>query len=253
MPGAIQSVERAAALLHLVAEHPGELGLSELAEALGLAKGTTHGLLSTLRDVGFVEKDAAGKYGLGRELAELTDSHLDPHDLRSHAINWADALAARSGEAVRVAALVEGEPVIVHHVFRPDDSRQVLETGRSIPAHATALGKVLRAWAVTLPPRAGDEWQGYTAHTITDPKLLARALIDVRRQGWAVDVEECVIGEASIAAPIHGPVGRVTGAIAITGPIDRLCDARRTPRAHLVDQVLDAAQAVSRDIVTARR
>lgn len=252
VPGPIQSVQRAAALLQLVAEHPGELGLSELAVALGLAKATTHGLLSTLRQVGFLDQQAStGKYLLGPGLVELAGSHLDPHDLRSHAVNWADSLAMRSGEAVRLAALVDSETVVIHHVFRPDDSLQKLDTGTTLPTHATALGKVLLAWGVVLRPRGRLE--RYTRHTVTASRELARSLVEVRRRGWAADIEERVPGQASIAAPVHGVIGRLVGAIGISGPVDRLCDSRGNPRPHLVEQVRDAAVAVSRDVVTARR
>ena len=254
MPGAIQSVERAAALLQLVAEHPGRLGLSELADALGLAKGTTHGLLRTLREVGFLcQEPDSGRYALGPDLTDLAGSVLDPHDLRSHALNWADSLASRSGEAVRLAVLDGGDALVIHHVFRPDDSRQVLETGRRLPVHASALGKVLLAWGLGIAARPAGDLERFTHHTTTSPKELARALVDVRRHGWAAEVEEHELGRASVAAPVRGVVGRVVGAIGVTGAVDLVCDTRRHPRAHLVQQVLDTARDVSRDVVTARR
>jgi len=253
VPGAIQSIERAAALLQLVAEHPGELGLGELADGVGLAKATTHGLLRTLRDVGFLTQDSgSGRYSIGTGLRQLADSRLDPHDLRSYAMNWADSLAVRSGEAVRIAAVVDRVPTIVHHVFRPDDSHQVLDTGLPIPGHATALGKVLLAWTVALPVRPGP-LDRFTQHTITSSRVLARELVEVRRQGWAAEVEEQTVNEAAVAAPIRGAINRVVGAISLGGAVDQVCDSRGAPRPHLIEQLLDAAHSLSRDLVTARR
>ena len=70
---------------------------------MGLASGTAHGILRTLQLVGFVEQDKeSGKYQLGAALLHLGTSYLDVNELRSRAINWADPLAARSGEAVRL-------------------------------------------------------------------------------------------------------------------------------------------------------
>jgi DNA-binding IclR family transcriptional regulator len=254
VPGAIQSVERAAAILQLVAESSAPLGLTDVAESLDLAKATTHGLLRTLHDVGFLEQDqATGKYAIGRGLIELSHARVDPHDVRSHAMNWADSLASRSGEAVRIATFVNGVPTIVHHVFRPDDTLQRLEIGLRVPVHATALGKALLAWGGFPRGRPDSEFDRFTQHTVTDPRELTRTLVDVRRQGWSCDVEEHHPGEASIAAPVRGAVGRVVGAIGVTGPVDRVCDPGGRPRAHLVSQVTDTARSVSRDLVTSRR
>ncbi|MEU4226545.1 IclR family transcriptional regulator [Nonomuraea sp. NPDC026600] len=143
----IQSVERAAGILRLLASGPRELGVAELARAMGLPKGTLHGILRTLVHVGFVEQDAAtGRYRLGGTLLHLGSSYLDVNELRTRSLNWADALAGRSRESVWIGTAHEGGVLVVHHVFRPDDSMQVLQVGTLLPAHATALGKVLLAY-----------------------------------------------------------------------------------------------------------
>ncbi len=142
----IQSIERAAAILRLLSGRNRRLGVVQLSGELGLPKGTVHGILQTLAGVGFVEQDEeTGKYQLGAALLHMGSSYLDGNELRARALNWADALAARSGESVRIGTLHEGRVLVVHHVFRPDDSRQALEVGALQPAHASAMGKVLLA------------------------------------------------------------------------------------------------------------
>ena len=146
-----------------------------MANALGLAKGTAHGILRTLQEVGFVAQDrTSGKYLLGSGLFALTVPHLDPNELRSLALNWTDSLAARSGETVRLGVLDAGSVLVASHGFRPDDTEQVLEVGTRRPAHACALGKVLLAHdpgAVALLHRR--PLQGYTPRTTVDPRALA--------------------------------------------------------------------------------
>jgi DNA-binding IclR family transcriptional regulator len=249
MPGTVQSIERAAAILRILAGGPGRLGLSEIARALDLAKGTTHGILRTLQEVGFVEQDrVSGQYQLGGALLHLGTSYLDINELRSRSINWADPLAARSGEAVRIGTVLEGRVLVVHHVFRPDDTFQTLDVGTLLPLHATALGKVLLAYR----PFAPADLEAFTRLTIVEPKPLAAALDGVREVGWAAEIEEFLLGQAAIAAPIRGYGGLVVGAIGISGPVERLCDSRYRPRAPLVTYVRDAARAVSRDLGAAR-
>ncbi|GLZ13011.1 IclR family transcriptional regulator [Actinomadura sp. NBRC 104425] len=250
MPGPVQSIERAAAILRLLAGSSGRLGVGEIAQSLGLARGTAHGILRTLERVGFVEQDkASGKYQLGAALLHLGTSYLDVNELRSRAINWADALAARSGEAVRIGTLLDGRVLVVHHVFRPDDTLQALDVGSLLPLHATALGKALLAHDANAAACVrGVALEAFTRRTVTDARQLARALAQVRERGWAAEIEELSIGEAAIAAPIRGHGGLVVGAIGVSGAVERICDAQRVPAAKLVGFVRDAARAVSRDL-----
>ena len=239
MPGTVQSIERAAAILQVVAGARTALGVTEIAEAVGLAKTTTHGLLRTLLRVGFVAQDrVTGRYTIGPGLLRLGSS-LDVNELRARASNWADALAARSGHTVRLATLAgEDEVVVVHHVFRPDDSAQVLEVGVALPARTTGLGKVLLAHA--LEPR--------TARTTTGTGSRATGLAEVRARGWAVDRGEHEPGRGCIAAPVRGPGGPVVAALGVNGPVTSLFDGRGAPRSLLLGMVTGAAAAVSREL-----
>ncbi|WP_318306894.1 IclR family transcriptional regulator [Amycolatopsis solani] len=249
MPGPIQSIERAAAILRLLARGTGRLGVGEIAESLELAKGTAHGILRTLQGVGFVEQDRdTGKYQLGAALLHLGTSYLDVNELRSRAINWADALAARSGEAVRIGAPLEGRVLVVHHVFRPDDSLQSLDVGTLLPLHATALGKVLLAYDTTLKADA----ESYTRRTLVTQTAIKRACAKVREAGWAAENGEMISGEAGIAAPIRGHGGIVVGAIGVSGAVERICEPDGSPSPRLLGHVRDAARAVSRDLGASR-
>ena len=254
MPGPVQSIERAAAILRLLARGSGRLGVGEIATSLGLAKGTTHGILRTLQGVGFVEQDkASGKYQLGATLLHLGTSYLDVNDLRSRAINWADALAARSGEAVRIGTPLDGKVLVVHHVFRPDDSLQTLDVGSLLPLHATALGKVLLAYDADVASQVKDEdLEWFTRRTLVTTDTLNRAIGQVRELGWAVEVEEFTTGQASIAAPIRGYGGLVVGAISIAGAVERLCPVADRADPGLVAFVQNAARAISRDLGAGR-
>ena len=250
MPGPIQSIERAAAMLRLLARGSGHHGLAEIAAALGLPKGTAHGILRTLQRVEFVEQDqSTGRYRLGAALLHLGTSYLDANELRSRSINWADTLAARSGHEVRIGMHLDGAVLVVHHVFRPDDTMQTLGIGGMLPLHATALGKVLLAYdAGLLATIRRAELTSLTRRTIVRPGALERVLTEVRAAGWASEAEEYIPGEAGIAAPIRMPGGLVVGAIGISGAVDRICQTANRPKQALVDHVCHAAEAVSRSL-----
>jgi len=244
----VQSIERAAAVLRLLSGER-SLGLVEVASALDLAKGTTHGILATLKIVGFVEQDrATGRYRLGRELLRLSRPGMDPHELRSRSINLTDPLAVRSGHAVRIAVLTEGRVEVVHHVFRPDNSHQELDVGAVVPAHATALGKVLMAFDTAHPGQRERSLERYTRSTITDPTALRRNLAEVRARGWADELQERTPGESGLAAPLRGHGGLVVGALGLSGPSDRVHAPNGNPLPTLVTLVSDAARSISREL-----
>lgn len=246
MPKPIQSIERAATILRLLSGRR-RAGVVDLAGEMNLPKGTVHGILQTLRDVGFVEQDPdSGKYQLGAALLHMGSSYLDGNELRTRALNWSDALASRSHESVRIGTLHDMQVLIVHHVFRPDDTVQALDVGTLRPAHATAMGKVLLVGHEYLLPEL--DLTPYTPNTITDRDALAAELATTREQGYAYTVSELMRGEASIAAPIVDRRGATVGAISISGAVDRLCTARRKPRAELVGYVREAARSVSREL-----
>ncbi|MEI4271588.1 IclR family transcriptional regulator [Klenkia sp. LSe6-5] len=234
MPGTVQSLERAAAILQVVAGSGGTLGVTDIAAAVGLPKTTAHSLLRTLLGIRFVEQDRAGRYALGPGLLKLGAGHLDVNELRSRASNWADALASRSGQAVRLATLDGDRVVVVHHVFRPDDSAQELDVGAVLPADRTALGRVLVAFA---PHR-----------TVGGAGPVRADVAAVRARGWAVVDGGWEAGVAGLAAPVRGSTGLVVAALGISGPVETVLEGQRGPRPRLVAMVTESAQAISREL-----
>lgn len=247
VPGHIQSIERAASILDLVARAPYGVGVSELAAALGLAKPTTHGILRTLVHVGFVDQDdRTARYRLGAAAHRLGERRIDASLVRSHAMNWADTLAARSGEAVRIAVLDHTEVLVAHHVFRPDNSPQTLDVDARLPLHATALGKVLLAYTPGLLEQiSGAGLTAYTRRTVTSMRTLVAEVAHCRAQGWACAIGEFVPDRAGLAAPLRDTGGRMVGAIGITTDGDRI-GSRPDPALRALVQ--ECAQAVSRGL-----
>jgi DNA-binding IclR family transcriptional regulator len=161
--------------------------------------------------------------------------------------------------------------LIVHHVFRPDNSRQVLEVGAMQPLHSTALGKVISAFDPVAHSEAVDgERRRFTERTITALDEFEDVLELTRARGWAADVEETWEGLASIAAPIRDRRRMPVGAVGVTGAVERVCEdaaagagvvgtavppvsasgtaAEVELRPLLVAAVRDCARAVSRDL-----
>jgi DNA-binding IclR family transcriptional regulator len=142
--------------------------------------------------------------------------------------------------------------IVLHHVFRPDNTVQILEVGAAIPWHACALGHAIVAClpdAGRAAAMAGD-LAPLTGRTKTTRAALSRALAQVRRQGYAVEDQEATVGDAGVAAPILGRDGVVAGAIGVVGAAERLLAP--AVRGELARAVTDAARAISRDLGAAR-
>jgi DNA-binding IclR family transcriptional regulator len=250
VPGSIQSIERAVAVLRLLGSTDRPLGLVEIAAALDLPRPTAHGIVRTLREVGFVEqRPGSARYVLGPGLHELGRGGWDPHDLRAHAMNWADSLASSTGLAVQLGVVGEGAVKLVHHVFRPDGSRQRIRTGESQPLHATALGKCLLAFAPVATPPVRDlllhPWTGRTCGTVV---AVDAHLAVARRRGYATDVGEFAAGVGSAAVPLRASGGMVVAALGVVGPVEDLFGVGGELRPRTAEQLAGAAHEISRSL-----
>ncbi|GAA1277860.1 IclR family transcriptional regulator [Pseudonocardia aurantiaca] len=233
----IQSVDRAMRILAVLQGR--RMSLAEIANRLGLAPSTAHGIVRTLLGHGMVVQEPdSGHYRLGPATLRLGNVYLDTLELRARVAGWAPELARRTGCAVRAGVPLLDDVVVVAHEPRPDGTRQMPEVGIVVPAHACALGKVLLAFGP--PPSAS--LQSMTAATITDPRLLALTLAKVRTSGVAAEAEEAVIGECGLAAPLADATG-LAGAIGLVTPIS----GWPLPDTAL-DALRDTARAVSREL-----
>jgi DNA-binding IclR family transcriptional regulator len=228
----IQAIDRAARVLSLLqgARH---LGISELAAALELPPSTVHGIVKSLQSHGLVAREPHGnRYTLGPALLKLSNVYLDTLDVRARAMRWTSELARRTGLSTRLGVELFDEVIIIHHNYRPDGSEQMPETGLSIPAHASAMGKVLLAYnpilarsilepagfeTLTVPPTP-VQLRSLTGDTITLATGLAEQFPAILERGIATEVDEAVLGEASVAAPVADKSGAVVAAVAVVLP-----------------------------------
>ena len=236
----IQAVDRALRILAVLGGGR-RMSLGEIASAIDLAPSTVHGLVRTLLAHGMVQQEKdSGRYRLGPATLRLGNIYLDTLELRSRVAVWTEGLAAHTGCAVRSAVLLNDEVVVVAHEPRPDGTRQMPEVGIVIPAHASALGKVLLAYDGSVP---APPLRSMTGDTVTDVDALSRELAEARGSGLATEVEEAVLGECGVAAAVFDATGEAVGAIELVVPTGRW-----PLPSGAVDALRDAARAVSREL-----
>lgn len=244
-PSAVQPVESVRRALRVLrcfdVDHP-ELGVTQIAELLGIHKATVHRLLTTLEVEDFVCQTAERRYRLGFNAYRLGLVAVPGHALQAVQVEL-QRLVAETGETAHFAVLDGNEVLYVEKVEGSHRLRLPSAVGRRVPAHCTALGKVLLA-SMTASDRLrilGDiTWEKYTPRTIIDPVAFADHLQTVLADGVGFDEQEFEEGLTCAAAPVRGPTGAVVAGVSISGPSPRF----ERHREMYVAQVMHAAEAL---------
>jgi DNA-binding IclR family transcriptional regulator len=242
---AVRSVDRAAALLLALGESHGEAGVTELARRLGLHKSTASRLLATLEKRGLVEQDEeSGKYRLGLVVIRLAERAERTLDLRAIAMPELDRLARVTRETTGLGVLDGDQLLTVAQADGPNLVAMGDWTGRCVPLHSVAAGKVLLA---SLPEReilrlVRRGLDRFTERTITGLEPLLEELARVRRRGFATGFGEFDLGLNAVAAPVHDARGQAIAAVDVWGPAYRVTP-QRVP--ELVQHAREAAGAIS--------
>ena len=240
----VQIVHRIAAVLRAFG-NKGLLGITDLANATGLPKSTTHRLVTALVNEGLLVQDEDNhKYALSLRVTALGASILSSHIVRKSARPILMELRDQTHESVHLAVLEGLEAVIIDTEDSYFFVRAVNVPGQHLPAHAVSTGKVLLAyqWEVRLREILSHAMlTRYTEQTITDPQLLFEELRRVRQIGYAVSYSELEEGIDAVAAPIFDHLGTVVASVSISGPSERC----RPKQAELIGAVTQAGQQVS--------
>jgi DNA-binding IclR family transcriptional regulator len=221
-----------------------ELGVTDIAQRLGVAKSTAHRLLTTLSARGMAEKNPeTGRYRLGMHVYELGTLTANRNRLRKLALPVMEELRQLTGHTIHLS-VADGADVI--HLERLQSMRGVhvmVDLQRRFPVHSTAGGKAIAAFnAEVADARRRADFPVLTSRTVRSGSDFDRVLAEVRRTGYATNREEAMLGFTSIAAPILDSAGLARAAISIAGP-NREIDPNFERIARLV---LTAARKISK-------
>ncbi|HWS34943.1 MAG TPA: IclR family transcriptional regulator [Actinoplanes sp.] len=225
MARVVPAVIRALDILELFLDRP-ELSAREVTERLDLPRTTVHELLVTLVERAYliVVPGQPVRYRLGMPVFQLGSAFAGRLDLVREAQIVARDVAAACDEAVHVAVLDGADVIYLVKVDSTHPVRMVSAVGRRLPAHCTAVGKVLLAGL----DRAGLDavlakgpLGGMTAASITDPERLRAQLEQVRAEGVAADVGESDSAMRCVGAPVRDHSGAIVAAMSVSAPMIR--------------------------------
>jgi len=247
----VRAVERAMQILSAFANEQGDRGISEIARVTGLHKATTHRIMMTLLNGGFLERAPDGeRFRLGIRVVELGLGAVRGLDLRRVAFPYMQQLVERFDETCDLGIFDRGMVLYVEVVHSKHSLTIAARVGRRLPAYCTASGRVFLAF---LPPKIVEPiWSEplvpCTQRTTTSLAQLREELEAARQRGYALDDEEFEEGIRAVSVPIRDIDGSVIAALSMPGPVNRMPPQRIS---EIADALLEAADAVSTHILRA--
>ena len=223
---AIQVLERAFALLDVLASHQDPVSLKQISETTGLHPSTAHRILNDLTIGRFVDRPEAGSYRLGMRLLELGNLVKARLDVRDAALGPMRELHKLTHQPVNLSVRQGDEIVYIERTYSERSGMQVVRAvGGRAPLHLTSVGKLFLASDDPQRVRAYATRSGLAGHTrnsITELSGLEREMAAVRQRGVARDDEELELGVRCMAAGIYDDQGKLVAGLSISAPADRL-------------------------------
>ena len=249
----VPAVERALAILELLASSRGGMTLPEVAAELRLPKSSVHCLLVTLERGRYLYRnDRTSRYTFGSRLFSLANLSLSGLQIRQCAAPHMRTLTEHTSLTTHLAILERNEAVLVEKVEPPGVYKMATWLGKRMDLHCTSLGKALishlpedelaRVFRETGLPRHND-------NSIVSLRKLKEELARSRRLGYYVDDEEDEVGYRCIGAPVFDASGQPAGAVSISGTT---MEVREDNWKSLAKEVVRTAEAITRSLAQRR-
>jgi IclR family transcriptional regulator, KDG regulon repressor len=209
----------------LIMEYIGLEGLTTIAKLsarVGMPKSTLHRLITTLVDMGFVNRTEHGQYRISYKLWRIGASAVNLESIRESLRLALTELVEKTSETAHYSVYEDGFSVYVDKVDGLHPIRAYTAVGGRSPAYATATGKALLAWQTKAEiERVAGRVERFTDNTLRDAMAVLAHMQSVRGLGYAVNAGEWREGVWGIACPVFDPAGHPIAALGISGPRDR--------------------------------
>jgi DNA-binding IclR family transcriptional regulator len=219
------ALQKAMAILEVIAAEIHSIGVPDIAARLGLPRQSVHRIVRQMLAERLLRVDLSReRYGIGDRMEALSIDVLYSTFRRGPAHAILDELVNGIGETCTIGVLDGHEVISLDRIECGESFRAHLQVGSRLPAHATALGKVLIAH---LPPNgrrrfiAAAPLKPCTDATITDAKRLEDEINLIRQRGYALSDGEFVRGLVAAAVPVIVDDGRVVAALGTNAPAAR--------------------------------
>lgn len=223
-PAGTQAIGRALAVLRLLTEADGDLGILHIAQELDLKPGTAHRIVRALMLEGYVAQNpATDGYYLGSR-AILVGQAAQRALGVDRALPLLERLHEETEESVNLVVREGDESVVLMRVQSTLPLRFEQYPGARFPLYSTASGKAMLSFsdADEYLSRLPDRLDALTPNTLGTPADLVRDLDEIRARGYSIDDEENVAGVRCVGAPVVDIDGQAHAAVVIQVPTVRM-------------------------------
>jgi len=246
--GSAKTVHLAFDILEYLVYSSSEAGVSDVAERFSTTKARAFRLLQTLVERGYlVQDERSARYSPSIRLFALGQAAGSRFDLAAAMRPEAQQLWDAFGHTVVTATLFNGKVLILDVLRGRTPVSLGLRVGASLDLHGSAQGRVALAFSRSdlIRDFLSAPLLRHTPKTLVNPTRLLKEINEIRRRGWAVTVDQLVMGMTALAAPVFDHSGGLAGTIAITGMTQFIPDP---PPTQMVEELTSASWRASRKL-----
>ncbi|GAB2187677.1 IclR family transcriptional regulator [Roseibium sp. LAB1] len=213
----VGSLEKGLRIMSAFNAHRTELGLTELAEIVGMDKSAAQRFTNTLHKTGYLEKDPESRrFRPSLKFLELAAAYLWSDPFVQLAMPKLIDLSRDLGERVNAARLAGSDIIYVIRIPTQLTSFGAMVVGNKVQALSSSSGRIMLAHMSEEERQlALETWpiDKITPRTVTDRSQIAREVEEAGQQGYGIAVNQNIINEIGIAAPVFDRIGRVAGTV----------------------------------------
>lgn len=243
----IKTLVNADDMVSLLAQE-GELSPAEISEALGIPRPSVYRLIDGLNSIGLTESVNGSPTRLNLRWLHLADR------ARSAVTEWGDIralladLVSATGYTAYFTIRREREAVCLEWAQGTGIGVLALRPGGRLPLYAGAAGRVLLAFDTELETYLQSaERKPLTDHTLVSEAALREDVLQTRRRGYALSLEDVTDGIGAVGVPIRKPGVRGLAALSLAG----LVEGFEERSGALAGLLAEKAQEFSEGAVTA--
>jgi IclR family acetate operon transcriptional repressor len=236
--GAVQSVDRAMLLLEALSEDEEGYRLTDLAIRTGLSPSTAHRLLTTLEKRRFVAFDQSDNmWHVGRQSFAIGSAFIRRRNFVAPALPFLRRLRDLTHETANLGVVDDGEVIVLTQVESREIMRAITKVGGRAPMVTSGIGKAILATypdedVIAIIQRHG--MKRLTPKSVVRAGELRAALDVVRRDGYAIDDQEFLMGLRCVAAVVYNEQAEALAAISVSGLASRVPQERAPELGRLV-------------------
>lgn len=242
----VPGLEKGLRVIELLASERKGLTLQEIVGSEDITITTAYRIMSTLVRMEYVSYNEYGKtYMLTRKMLSLGYQRLGEHDLMEHLLPAIRSLRDEVKESVFFGVLSDDSVICIEQAQGLHPFKFALNIGTNVSIHASAPGKAMLAY---LPEGIREtyldkmSYEIYTDNTIKDRGAFVAELQKISNLGYAIDMQETLLGVVCIGAPIFDYDGMPVGAIWVSGPDSRIT---QKDKKHIIEKLLTTTEALS--------